>query len=74
MNFFQNKHKCMVRAGSEYRTHKDRFFYIKKQGWFFYTRSDIEMFEGIENHRGVMGPFPTKADAFKHLTQLIGKN
>lgn len=59
------------RGGKEYRSDPERYFYIKRCGWFVRTRGDLEITEGVELFDGIIGPFPTRAKAKFHLLKLI---
>jgi len=64
-------HIQIQRGGKEYRCHPQRFFFIKRLGWFVRTRGDMEISEGVELFDGVLGPFETRAKAKFHLLKLI---
>lgn len=70
MSAFHNNSQ-ILRGGAEYRSHRQRYFFIKNVGWFVRTRGDIEICHGMEVIGGIVGPFPTRAKAKFHLLKLI---
>ena len=64
-------HIRIQRGGEEYRCHKQRYFYIKRIGWFLRARGDLEIDEGVELFNGIIGPFATRSKAKFHLLKLI---
>jgi hypothetical protein len=70
MNAFQ-AHSQIQRGGEEFRCHRQRYFFIKRVGWFVRTRGDMEICEGVELFDGIVGPFATRAKAKFHLLKLI---
>jgi len=64
-------HIQIQRGGKQYRSHRQRFFYIKGVGWFVRTRGDIELSEGMELLDGILGPYNTRAKARFQLLKLI---
>ena len=70
MNAFRS-HNQIHRGGEEYRCHRQRYFFIKRVGWFVRTRGDMEIREGLELVDGILGPFPTRAKAKFYLLKLI---
>ena len=59
------------RGGAQLRCHRQRYFFIKRVGWFVRTRGDIEICDGMELIDGVIGPFATRARARYYLLKLI---
>ncbi len=59
------------RGGAKLRQHVDRYFYLKKTGWFLRTRGDVMLGEGLEVSEGIVGPFRSKAAAKFFLLKLI---
>jgi hypothetical protein len=70
MNAFRSQNQIQ-RGGEEYRCHRQRYFYIKRVGWFVRTRGDMEITEGLELIDGIVGPFQSRAKAKFHLLKLI---
>lgn len=70
MSAFQS-HIQIQRGGEKYRCHTQRYFYIKRVGWFLRTRGDLEISEGMELIDGIVGPFATRSKAKFHLLKLI---
>lgn len=69
-----NSNIRIQRGGEKYRCQMERFFYIKHQGWFVHTRDDLEIFQGMELHNGIRGPFATQNGAKNYLLQLLYRN
>jgi len=53
------------------RQYDERYFYLKKTGWFLRTRGDIVQGDGVEVTEGIVGPFRSKAAAKFFLLKLI---
>lgn len=64
-------HIQIQRGGKQYRVNPQRFFYIKRIGWFVRTRGDMEISEGVELSDGILGPFTTRSRAKFHLLKII---
>lgn len=64
-------HILIQRGGKQYRGEPERYFYIKRLGWFVRTRGELEISEGVELFDGVLGPFTTRAKARFQLLKLI---
>jgi hypothetical protein len=64
-------HIQIQRGGKEYRVNPERFFYIKRVGWFVRTRGEIEICEGLELVDGILGPFSSRSRAKFHLLKII---
>ncbi len=63
--------KHIQRGGTQFRQNPDRYFFIKKMGWFLYLRSDQEINSGMEVTDGVAGPFKSRAAARYYLLKLV---
>ena len=59
------------RGGAKLRQHSERYFYLKKTGWFLRTRGDAVLGEGLEVTEGIVGPFHSRAAAKFFLLKLI---
>jgi len=66
-----NSNIRIQRGGKRYRCQMERIFYIKHHGWFVHTRDDLEIFQGLELHNGIRGPFATQNGAKNYLLQLL---
>lgn len=44
------------------------------QGWFVHMRHEIEVFQDVENHSGIVGPFETRAAANTYLSEFLAKS
>lgn len=64
-------HIQIQRGGKEYRCNRQRYFYIKRLGWFVRTRGELEICDGLELFNGIIGPFATQAKARFYLLKLI---
>lgn len=64
-------HIQIQRGGEEYRSHQQRYFYIKHLGWFVRIRGDMVISEGLECFDGIVGPFKSRSKARFHLLKLI---
>ncbi|VAX00697.1 hypothetical protein MNBD_GAMMA21-257 [hydrothermal vent metagenome] len=59
------------RGGAKFRHHAERYFYLKKTGWFLHTRGEVVLGEGLELTDGIAGPFRSRAAAKFFLLKLI---
>ena len=67
------KNIVKARAGRDFRQNRNRYFYVRRCGWFVLTRGELVSCGGIEMHTGVAGPFEYLSHAEDYLTKLISQ-